>query len=137
MAYSNFYARFYATKEKTLAAWEAVWRLKSSRFYFLAVGLLQISAWLQAIFIYRKLSSDLLVLHYNVDFGIDLVGSPRQIFYYPLFGLGIFLLNLIIAAALKQKKDFKVIVHMLLAVSTLLNIFLCLSILSIYFINFL
>ena len=137
MAYSNYYARFFAVKEKTSAAWGAIWRLKSSRWYLLALGLLQIIVWLQASFVFKKISSGLLVLHYSVDFGIDLVGPPSQIFYYPLFGLAIIFLNLVIAAAWREKKDFKVTARLLLAAAVLFNIFLCLALLSVYFINFL
>ncbi len=137
MVYSNFYARFYVARGKVANACRAVGRLRSARFYFISFSLLQVLAWLQAIFIFRRLSSDLLVLHYNIDFGIDLVGQPVRIFYYPLAGLAICLLNFGIAAALTNHHDFQALAKLLLAASVLASIFLCLALLSIYFINFL
>lgn len=136
MAYSNFYARFYTVRRQVGSAFAVVWRFYPSRLYFLAVILLQIVAWLQALFIYRHLIGNLLVLHYNVDFGIDLVGDPFQIFIYPLFGLGVFIFNLIIASALNRHKDFKIFTHILLAAAALFSLFLSLALLFIYLINF-
>jgi len=136
MTYSNFYAKLYTAGKKIAAAFAAVWCFIPSRFYFLAAGLLQLVAWSQAGFIYRHLTGDLLVLHYNVDSGIDLVGNPAQIFIYPLFGLGIFILNLAIAAALNHHQDGKVFIHLLLAGAALFGLFLDLALLSIYLINF-
>lgn len=137
MLYSNLYARLYVARGKASGAIRAVWRLKLARLYFFLSGLFQVLAWLQAIFIFRRVSGDILVLHYNVDFGIDLVGAPARIFYYPLAGLALFLLNFIVAAALSGQKDFRALAKLLLAASVLIGIFLCLVLLSIYFINFL
>jgi hypothetical protein len=136
MAYSNFYAKLYTAGKKVGVALSAVWHFVPSRLYFLIVALLQIAAWSQAGFIYRHLSGDLLILHYNVDTGIDLVGNPAHIFIYPLFGLGIFVLNLILTAALYRREDWRIFNHLLLSVAALFGFFLNLVLLSIYLINF-
>jgi hypothetical protein len=136
MAYSNFYDHFYVIRKQTSSALAAVWRFPSSRLYFLIIGLLQLAAWLEAIFIYRQLSGDLVVLHYNVDFGIDLVGTPTRIFIYPFFGLGIFLLNLGLAAALNTQRDFRIFIHLLLSAALIFGLFLNLALLFVYLINF-
>ena len=136
MDYSNLYARLYAWRQKAAAAFGAVWRFLPSRFYFLAVLLAQALAWLQASLIFRNLSGDLLVLHYNVDFGVDLVGPPAQIFIYPFFGLAIFLINLILAASLHRHKNFRVFVHLLLGAAVIFALFLNLTFWFIYLINF-
>ena len=136
MAYSNFYARFYAIRQQAGQAMAAVWRFYPSRFYFLAVGLWQLLTWWQAIFIYRNLTGNLLVLHYNVDFGIDLVADPSHIFIYPLFGLVVLLVNFIIAASLFRHRNFKVFTQLLLAAAALFGLFLSLVVLFIYLINF-
>jgi len=136
MAYSNFYARFYISRQKVAAALASVWSFIPSRWYVLSAGLLQIIVWWQAIFIYRHLSGDLLVLHYNVDLGIDLVGDPVRIFIYPLIGLVILMLNFILAAAYNNHQDGRIFTHLLLASAMLFNAFLSLAILGIYLINF-
>ncbi|MFA6995491.1 MAG: hypothetical protein WC249_03740 [Patescibacteria group bacterium] len=136
MAYSNFYARFYDLNQRIGSSFAAVWRFRPSRFYLLTWGLLHIIVWWQAIFIFRNLIGNFLVLHYNVDFGVDLVGDPVQILYYPLYALGIGIINLIIVAALNQNKDFRIFVHLLLATAVLFALFLNLVLLFIYLINF-
>jgi hypothetical protein len=136
MAYSNFYGRFYAVCSRAGSALEAVWYFLPSRWYFAGAALLQAIAWFEAFFIYRNLADNLLVLHYNVDFGIDLVGAPSQIFWYPLLGLGILALNTALAAAWHQHKDFRTFVHFLLAAAILFGLFLNLVLLFIYLINF-
>jgi len=37
---------------------------------------------------------DLFILHYNVDFGINLVGRVERVYIMPLFGLLILIINL-------------------------------------------
>jgi hypothetical protein len=136
MDYSHLYARLYAQRQKALTAGAAVWHFYPSRFYFLAILLAQVLAWFQASFIFRNLSGELLVLHYNVDFGVDLVGLPAQIFFYPLFGLVVFLLNLVIAASLHRHKNFRTFVHLLLGAAVTFALFLNLTFWFIYLINF-
>jgi len=136
MAYSNFYGWFYVIRQQVGAALLAVWNLACGRYYLVALILAQIIAWLESIFIYRNLSGDLLILHYNVDFGVDLVGIPARIFTYPLIGLGIAILNLILAATTYNHKDFRVFVHFLLAAALVFGLFLNLALLFVYLINF-
>lgn len=136
MAYSNFYANFYSFCQEIKAAGAALWRFKPSRFYLGVAVLLQAADWWQAIFIFKHLSGELLVLHYNIDFGIDLIGEPRRIFLYPLFGLGIFALNWIIAAALRRRQYFRLFAQLLLTAALLFSLFVSLALMFIYLINF-
>lgn len=136
MAYSNFYARFYGLSQQIGSAFAAVWHFRPSRFYLLIWGLLQVIVWWQAIFIFRNLIGNFLVLHYNVDFGVDLVGDPIQILLYPLYGLGVGLINLIIVAVLNRHRNFHIFAHLLLAATVLFALFLNLVLLFIYLINF-
>ncbi len=136
MAYSNFYANFYSLGQRALAALSAVWHFFPSRLYLLGLVALQAVAWLQAFFIFRNLSGDFLVLHYNVDFGTDLVGPPVQIFLYPLFGLGISVINIILTAIFNRHKDFSILAHSLLAAALAFGLFLNLALWFIYLVNF-
>ena len=136
MAYSNFYGQFYVIRGRVGSSLAAVWNLSASRWYAALTVILQIIAWAESIFIYRNLTGDLLILHYNVDFGIDLVGVPSRIFVYPLVGLGVFILNLIIAAANHNRKDFRIFVHFLLSAAVVFGLFLNLALLFVYLINF-
>ena len=136
MAYSNFYARLHAWGQKTGAAFGAVWRFYPTRFYLPIFVFWQILAWVQAWLIFHNLTGDLLVLHYNVDFGIDLVSDPSRIFLYPIFGLVACFVVLILAAIFNRQADSKLINHLLFAGAALFGLLLSLVLLSIFLINF-
>jgi hypothetical protein len=136
MSYSSFYVRFYDIRQKISLSLGLIWRVFSNRIYLMVILSWQVIAWLQAIFIYRQLTGNILILHYNVDFGIDLVASPDQIFLYPLFGLIVSLINLTILAILSRHRDFKILAHLLLSAAVFFEIFLSLALLAIYLINF-
>ena len=137
MAYSNFYARFYNIITKIKESFQAIFNIKSSLLYLIFIIFWQLAAWFQAWFIKNNLSGDFLVLHYNVDFGIDLVDSPAKIYLFPLFGLLIFLFNIILLACLHKNKNFKTLNHFLLGSSALFGVFLSIALVSVYLINFL
>jgi len=136
MAYSNFYAKFYTFISKIKNSFSAIFKVRASFVYLALILIWQLVAWFQVWFISKSLSSEVLVLHYNVDFGVDLVGDPKQIYDYPLLGIGIFLLNIIVLAILYRNKNFKTLVHFLLGAAALFGFFLSLALLSIYLINF-
>ena len=98
---------------------------------FLGVNL---SIWLIAylLFYYLKAEREI-ALHYNIYFGIDLIGSRWQLFYLPIVGAIIIIFNILIALLTYNKNQFIIKV---LAVSTLLvQLFILLSIISIAYIN--
>lgn len=66
--------------------------------------------------------SDYLFLHYNIIFGVDLVGPWWKILYLPLGGLGIIILN--IALSLYIYNHDKLISRMLLFFAALFSLFL-------------
>jgi len=136
MAYSNFYARFYHFCQKVGQAVVLVWRIPTSRWLLIVIAFFQLLAWSQALLIRRSLTGDFLVLHYNVDFGIDLVGSPTKIFIYPLVGLGILLLNFILAVIIGRRSQGQLATNLLLLGAAVFGLFLSLALLSIYLINF-
>jgi len=137
MSYSNFYARFYNVIGKIKESFQAIFSLKSSLFYSIFIIFWQLAAWFQAWFIKKNLSGDILVLHYNVDFGIDLVDDPIKIYLYPTLGLAVILLNIILLACLHKNKNFKTLSHFLLGSAALFSLFLSIVLVSVYLINFL
>lgn len=136
MSYSNFYTRFYRFKERAGAALGAIGRFYPTRYYGAAFLALQIVSWLQAVLIKKNLSGEVLVLHYNVDFGIDLVGDPVRIFLYPALGLLVGLLNLALAALIYRHFEFKYLTHLLLGAIVAFNCLMVSALLAIYLINF-
>lgn len=136
MAYSNLYASFFVICQKAVSAWSFVWQFKPTRFYILALSLTQIASWWGSIFIHRQLLGDILVRHYTVDFGIDLIGSPGQIFFLPVFGLAVVLLNFVLSLLFAGRRDFSVQLHLLLSGALIFGLLLNLALFFLYLINF-
>ncbi len=136
MAYSNFYSRFYSFFDKIKASLGTIFHYKPSWIYLGLIIFWQIVAWLQTGFIRRKLSGEILVLHYNVDFGIDRIGDPKQIYLFPLLGLGVFLLSFILLAIMHKNKNFKALVLYLLGSAAIFGLFLSIALVAVYLINF-
>jgi len=136
MSYSRFYNLFFNFRQHAKNAFKTLWRYRITRLYLGLTVIWQVIAWLQARFIFKNLSSDLLVMHYNVDYGTDLIGDPVRIFYYPLGALLFVLLNLILSLLFYRHKEFKLFTNILLGGVALFSIFLNLALLSIYLINF-
>ncbi|MEI7452054.1 MAG: hypothetical protein WCK37_02485 [Candidatus Falkowbacteria bacterium] len=104
---------------------------------YLGVALtLNIAAWISMWLIYKNIAQELTVLHYNVDFGIDLIGSRTQLFFNPALGLIFIIFDLIVLLLLYRSRDFKLFAHLLLASAALTNALLVLSVISVYLINF-
>jgi len=136
MSYSNFYARFHGFRQRVLKSLGEAFRFQYSLHYIIVVVAFQILAWLQAVFIKKTLTGDFLVLHYNVDFGVDYVNEPVRIFLWPIFALLVFFVNVIILAFVSRNKDFKLFAHLLFISSALIGLLLNAVLLSIYLINF-
>ncbi len=136
MNYSNFYARFYTFLQLSGAAFKRIFKFNFTKVYAGLIIFLQVLAWLQTIAIYRRLTGDFTILHYNIDFGVDLIGRPQSIFYYPFFGLGVAIINVILAAVLARRREARLIIHFLLGAAVAFAVFLSLALLALNFINF-
>ena len=74
-----------------------------------------------------------LFLHYNILFGVDLIGSWGQIFYIPLVGAIIFVVNFLLGWFLFKKTELPA--YLLLAMSILCQIFLGITASLVVFLN--
>lgn len=74
-----------------------------------------------------------IVLHYNVDWGVDYFGEVKNIFILPVVGLIIFLLNGILA--LRLWVGLKSLSYFLLAATLISEVFLWLAGIALYIIN--
>lgn len=102
---------------------------------YLAVLLgLNLLNWFAAYTINKNVSQNLIVLHYNIDFGVNLIGGAKKIYLIPLLGLIIILINFILLAVIHRQGKF--IVHLLLSGAILANLFLLAGLASLYLINF-
>ena len=84
--------------------------------------------------IIKSSSQDLLILHYNVNSGIDLIGGLNKLYVIPVLGLVILTANAVVSMIVK--KDRKFFSYLLIFASLAANAYLLLSLGLIYIINF-
>lgn len=84
-------------------------------------------------YFFIKQSNIPIVLHYNVDWGVDYFGEVKSIFVLPIVGTIIFLLNGILALKLWGKN--RILSYFLTAATFLAQVFLIISGLALYLIN--
>ena len=106
------------------------------RVYGIIVLVLNLLNWLGSFLLYRSLGDELTVLHYNIDFGIDLIGHRGELFINPILGLMLIILNLSLLLFFTRHKHFKFISYLLWNTAALVSLFLLLAVLAVYLINF-
>lgn len=104
------------------------------RLYFIFIAGSILFNWLVVYILNTGLSENLAVLHYNIDFGVDLIGEGRQLYTIPLLGTIFFAVNLI-PLSLSYRKD-KFLSHLILIATLIINIILSISLGAIYLFNF-
>ena len=102
------------------------------RINFLFSFLANLSLWLILIG-QAKNFDELISLHYNIYFGIDLVGYWYQIFLLPILGLGFFIINFMIASIIYNRE--KILSYFLAGTSSFVQIILTTSAIFIILIN--
>lgn len=116
---------------KTLADYFGV---VSIRLFWLSTLIINLGLWTFTWLMVRKLPQDLAILHYNIIFGVDSLGTPQELYWLPLLGLLLFLLNAIMAIFFYRRDKF--LLKLLLASSIFINIVISLALYSIYLINY-
>lgn len=104
------------------------------RFYILLLLVLNIINWFLAYYVNKNVSQDLVVLHYNVNLGVDLIGNVRDIYIIPTLGLSFIVINFLLLLNIYRRRRF--LIHLLFGFSLLVNLCLIASTISIYLINF-
>lgn len=117
-------------------SWSEAFGWPFFRIFSLVVLGLNLLNWTVSFLLYRSLGDELTVLHYNIDFGIDLVGHRGELFINPSLGLILIVLNMILLLFFARHKHFKFISYLLWNAAALANFFLLLSVLAVYLINF-
>lgn len=134
--YSKFYERFYSWRLKASASFGEFFAYKANRIHLLISIFFQALSWFFAYYIYKNLTGDLLVLHYNVDFGIDWIGDSYNIFYFPLVGLIIFFLSVLLLAIFGPGKNFRFQSNVIMVSVLMSNLGMMSALLLVYLINF-
>ncbi|MBA3047424.1 hypothetical protein KKC83_04095 [Patescibacteria group bacterium] len=104
------------------------------RIYLIALISLNSLNWAVAFFINKNVSQELVFLHYNVNFGVDLIGDVSRVYIIPLLGFIFILTNFILLTFIHKHGKF--IVHLLFGAALMANLFLLAAIASVYLINF-
>jgi hypothetical protein len=76
-----------------------------------------------------------IILHYNVYFGVDMMGNYRLVFVLPLIGLAIFLVNFFLSLYFYRHKE-RIASYLLLMAALMVQLSLFVSILSVVIINY-
>jgi len=96
--------------------------------------LLNALLWLSTYAINTLVSQELIVLHYNVDFGVNLIGSSHSLYMIPALGLYIVTVNFFLCVFIKT--DRRLFAYLLNAAALSAGSFLLLALGSLYLINF-
>jgi len=101
---------------------------------FGASFILGVLNFLVLLFFIGKLN-DLIILHYNVYLGVDLIGNGKQILLMPLVGFSFALINLLLAVYFFNKKE-RMLSHMLSLATLLSQLGIAVAVATILVVNF-
>jgi hypothetical protein len=108
------------------------------KLFYISAFVLNLFLWIFSYFMFSNITQDRLILHHNVDMGIDLIGGKGEIFSLPMFGLVIIFLNMTLLLVLLKRKfaDYKFVSRYSSAFMVFSQLLLVLAVFSIYSINF-
>jgi len=133
--FSKFLSYLYRSLTHTKMSLRLLLANRSSLVITLVTILINILSWVGVYFLVKAIGTNLAVLHYNVVFGVDLVGDANQFYNLPLFGLIIIILNLLLAALLNKINE-RLVSFIFLTLAMIINIFCLLALYFSYIINF-
>lgn len=125
----------YLIKNKIIQISVKIYGMKYVRYFSVGIILSNLLNWIFSYLINLKSGEDAIIfLHYNVDFGVNLIGDNAKIYNIPLLGLFVVILNMVIF--LITFKESKFIHYILFLSGILVNFILFVSLLLIYLLNF-
>ncbi|NTU66546.1 MAG: hypothetical protein HGB08_01335 [Candidatus Moranbacteria bacterium] len=90
--------------------------------------------WL-ALRLFLRPVTDTVIIHYNVYFGVDMIGDPDQAYWLPTIGLILFSINFLFSIYFYAKKE-RIATHILLMASLMIQLSLMVAIASVIIINY-
>lgn len=76
-----------------------------------------------------------IILHYNVYFGVDVIGAWWQVYYLPLIGLTVLLANTILGYIFYQQKE-RIVAHLLMLAIFIVQIAMTIAVACLLIINY-
>ena len=123
----------YLSREQLAQAVLALVSLAFVRIYLLFLLALNAINWLLAFYVNNNVSQNLVVLHYNVNLGVNLIGDAKDIYIIPTLGLTFVVINFLLLLNFRKNKF---LIHLVLGFSLLINLFLIISTAALYLVNF-
>ena len=106
-----------------------------AKWYLGLAGVLNLTSLILATIIKWYLGDKQVIMHSNIVFGIDQIAGPLAVFWLPIFGLAVIIVNVILAYALTPRQG-TILRHILLAGAVAVNIFVLMAVGSVYRINY-
>ncbi|HAR99835.1 MAG: hypothetical protein US57_C0001G0004 [Candidatus Moranbacteria bacterium GW2011_GWC2_37_73] len=76
-----------------------------------------------------------IILHYNVYFGVDVIGAWWQMYFLPLIGLVILCVNAVLGYLFYQQKE-RIVAHLLMLATFIVQICITIAVSSLLLINY-
>lgn len=76
-----------------------------------------------------------IVLHYNVYFGVDIIGDWWQAYFLPIVGIGILVINMLLGYLFYKQKE-RIVAHLLLLAAFVVQMCVSIAVSSIILINY-
>ena len=123
-------------RDKFIYSLSEIFSLLFIKIYLVILVLQNLSIWIFVWLFAHRVGSSLAVLHFSVDFGIDLVGDARKLFIIPVLSLFVSALNFCLLFIFFRDRNFKFLAYALLSTAVLVNLFMSLALGPIYLMNF-
>ena len=125
---------FYLAGQAWQVVWSDIWHELTGRTLIIINGILWIGSWAIATILYFLGGSKLLILHYNIHFGIDLIGRPAMIYWLPLgLTVAIVVNSFLSLAHYPVPRQLRLVI---LVGTLLVSVFVYVALGSLLFINF-
>lgn len=111
-------------KEKSIVSKEKFFRNRVILFGLFSGLIINIGVWLY-LALKVKSQSDPIFLHYNIYFGVDLIGEWYQIFIMPLTGLIIYFINLYFSYIIYRRE--KIISYSIISLTAVIQLIILLA----------
>jgi len=105
-----------------------------ARWLLLLGGIVNIADWV-ALKIFIKPIDFPIILHYNVYFGVDMLGNWKEVFLLPFIGIILFLINTFLSIHFYRRKE-RIASYLLLMASLMIQLSLLVASISVIIINY-
>jgi len=100
----------------------------------IAALVVNVANWISIVYFIRPVDFPI-ILHYNIYFGVDVIGSWKQIYFLPVIGLLILSINTTLGYLFYQQKE-RIAAHLLLLATFIVQIGISIAVASLLLINY-